>query len=90
MLSHNRAESRYEARVGDILAGFADYAEAPGVLLFTHTEVDPDFRGRGIGSALARFGLDDARAQGVAVVALCSFMAGYIERHPHYADLLEV
>ena len=87
-LSHNRAESRFEARVGDTLAGFAEYSATPGVLLFTHTEVEPRFAGQGVGGALARFGLGDAREQGVTVVPLCSFIARWIDRHPEYGDLL--
>jgi hypothetical protein len=32
--------------------------------------------------------LDDLRARGLALVPLCPFVAGYIERHPGYADLV--
>jgi len=44
--------------------------------------------GRGIGSALARGLLDLARAQKLKVKPLCPFVAGYIKKHPEYADLL--
>jgi predicted GNAT family acetyltransferase len=32
--------------------------------------------------------LDDARKKGLTVVPLCPFIAGYIERHSDYADLV--
>jgi predicted GNAT family acetyltransferase len=32
--------------------------------------------------------LDATRTSGEQVVALCPFVASYIERHPDYADLL--
>jgi predicted GNAT family acetyltransferase len=32
--------------------------------------------------------LDDAREQGLSVVPLCPFIAGYIDRHPEYCDLV--
>jgi uncharacterized protein len=56
-------------------------------VLFTHTEVDTRYEGRGVGSALARAALDDVRRQGKLVIAQCPFIAGYIQRHPEYADL---
>jgi predicted GNAT family acetyltransferase len=54
----------------------------------THTEVPQELSGRGIGSRLARGVLDDIRAAGLKVVAKCPFMAGYIGKHPEYADLV--
>src|SRR5690606_30405131 len=45
---------RFEARTDDgTVAGFAAYERTPGTVIFTHTEVDPAFEGRGVGSALA-------------------------------------
>ncbi|MEE1619160.1 GNAT family N-acetyltransferase [Brachybacterium sp. J153] len=53
------------------------------------TVVTPARSGRGLGSALVRFALDDIRAQDLRVRATCWFVHGWIERHPEYADLLE-
>ena len=53
-----------------------------------HTEVPKELNGRGIGSALARGLLDIARTQGLTVKPLCPFVAGYIAKHPEYADLV--
>ena len=47
-----------------------------------------DYEGQGAGSQLAREALDDVRRRGLGVVALCPFIAGWIERHPDYADLV--
>jgi len=54
----------------------------------THTVVEPEFEGRGVGGRLARGALDLIRSSGSRVVPLCTFMAAYIERHPDYADLV--
>ncbi|MFL6097876.1 MAG: N-acetyltransferase [Blastococcus sp.] len=35
-----------------------------------------------------RAALDDVRAHGGSVVARCSFVRGWIERHADYADLV--
>ena len=57
-------------------------------IALTHTEVDDRFEGRGLGSALARGVLDEARRDGLAVLPYCPFMAGYIRGHPD--DYLEL
>lgn len=86
---NNEAESRYEIHMDGQLAGFADYTVQPGVIAIPHTEVDPAFEGRGLGSTLARAALDDIRQQGSQVAPHCPFIATYIKRHPEYADLVE-
>jgi hypothetical protein len=56
--------------------------------VFTHTEVDPEAGQDGLGSSLVRAALDDVRGRGASVVPLCSFVRGWIERHPEYAELV--
>ncbi|MFJ6804489.1 GNAT family N-acetyltransferase [Streptomyces anulatus] len=81
---------RYEARVDgeSEVAGFADYLRTTELIAFLHTEVSPAYEGRGVGSALARTSLDEARAAGLRVLPTCPFYAGWIARHPEYQDLL--
>jgi predicted GNAT family acetyltransferase len=80
---------RYEIVVDDVLAGFAVYHVRSGRYFFVHTEIDDAYEGRGLGSALARGALDDVRAKGATIVALCPFIAGWIDKHPDYADLVD-
>jgi uncharacterized protein len=80
--------SRYEARVGDDVAGFTLYDIEDGRFVFTHTEVDPAFEGQGVGGELVRGALDDVRRRGAGIVAKCAFVRSWIERHPDYQDLL--
>jgi uncharacterized protein len=84
----NPEELRYEAWVEGRLAGSTFYTEHGDRLAFTHTEVDPQFEGRGVGSALARGALTDARNTGRKVVPLCPFIASYIGRHPEFTDVV--
>lgn len=89
IVSHNPELSRYDAHIDGELAGFAEYQADESVITFTHTEVDDAFGGKGVGSALARFALDDVKAQGSRRVRpLCPFIKGWIDKHPEYAELL--
>jgi uncharacterized protein len=86
----NAPESdRYEIRDGDQLLGIAAYQHRGSTIVFTHTEVESSEEHSGLGGTLVRGALDDVRAQGGAVVAQCSFVRGWIARHPEYADLVE-
>jgi len=86
--SKNESENRYEAWVDGELAGAAYYELDEKRIVFTHTEVDDRFEGHGVGSTLARFALDDVRAEGThRVVPRCPFIKGWIDKHPDYADL---
>lgn len=79
---------RYEIRVDGQAAGVAFYERSPGRVVFTHTEIEPAFEGRGLGGRLAQAALDDVRARDERVVPHCPFIAGWIRRHPEYAGLV--
>ncbi|MFZ2623968.1 MAG: GNAT family N-acetyltransferase [Propionibacterium sp.] len=88
-VTRNDKESRYEARVDGALAGFVRYEVKDDVIVLPHTEVDPAFGGKGVGSALARHALDDIRSEGThKVVPSCPFIKGWIDKHPDYQDLV--
>jgi len=83
----NKERSRFELDAEGHIA-FSNYKRDGGTIRIMHTEVPPALNGKGIGSALARGLLDLVRAEGLKVVPLCPFVAGYIGKHPEYADLL--
>lgn len=82
----NAERHRFELDADGHIA-FSEYKRNGATLTIMHTEVPKELNGKGIGSALVRGMLDIARAQGLKVVPLCPFVAGYIDRHPEYADL---
>jgi predicted GNAT family acetyltransferase len=84
---HNPEAGRFEIEKDGYVA-VLEYLLDAGKIVFTHTGVPPALEGQGIGSRLARAGLDFARQRGMKVLPLCSFIAGYIQKHPEYQDLL--
>ncbi|MBO9539591.1 N-acetyltransferase [bacterium] len=83
----NPAAKRFELQIGDRLA-VAEYILTPDGIVFTHTEVPVELEGRGLASKLIKFALDSARERKLSVTPMCQAVAGYIERHPEYQDLL--
>jgi predicted GNAT family acetyltransferase len=79
---------RYEARIGDQIAGWVEYGRAGGRLVALHTKVPPEFGGRGIASALVRHVIADARASGTRITPRCPFFVAHFERHPEDADVV--
>ena len=88
-INNQTSRRRYELAVGGTLAAVAEYRPRGGSIEFVHTEVMPQYEGKGLAQQLARHALDDVRNQGRKAVASCSYIAGYIERHPQYQDLVE-
>ena len=84
----NPDATRYEARLGDRVVGFSDYRPAKDRRIFTHTEVDPELEGRGVGSRLARGALEDVRARGLKASIHCPFISAYLERHREFDDIV--
>jgi uncharacterized protein len=84
----NSRRHRYEAKRGDDVLAFVTYKREPERITFLHAETDRAEQGQGVASQLATEALDDARAQGLAVVPLCPFVVDFIERHPEYQDLV--
>ncbi len=82
----NTQRHRFELATNGHIA-FSEYKRADGVLTVMHTEVPAALGGKGVGSTLVRGLLDIARAQGLKVVPKCPFVAGYIDKHPEYANL---
>jgi predicted GNAT family acetyltransferase len=68
--------------------GSSSTRSEPGTILLVHTEVEPAFEGRGLGARLVTGALDDLRARGRTVVALCPFVRAYLRHHHEYADLV--
>jgi uncharacterized protein len=79
---------RYEAHLDGELAGVLEYVIKYRRLALVHTEVLPAYEGKGIGSALVRFGLDDARRRALRVIASCPYVQDYLARHPEDDDIV--
>jgi uncharacterized protein len=72
---------RYELYVGDDLAGTIAYARRNGAISLIHTEIDPAFKGQGLGDAIVAAALADLRDRDLRMIPVCPFVRSYLERH---------
>jgi predicted GNAT family acetyltransferase len=87
-VSDNPSQLRYELFVDGQPAGLIRYRRLPDTLALVHTEVDPQFEGRGLGARLIEGALADIRERGLHVVPICPFVRAYLDRHPGDRDLI--
>ena len=84
---HNKAAQRFEADVPGGIA-HADYQLVGKVMQMVHTEVPSAQENRGMAGLVVRAALDYARANGLLVLPVCSYVVAYFRRHPEYQSLL--
>jgi predicted GNAT family acetyltransferase len=86
-VTHDPANHRFEVRTA-AGPGELTYRDRGPALEILHTEVPEGAEGQGHAAALAVAALEYARSEGKQVIPSCAFVAGYIRRHPAYADLV--
>ncbi len=80
-VEHNESQRRFEITLGEEMA-FAEYRVEGDQMIFTHTEVPQQFRGRGIAQKLVLAGFDVASKKRLQIVPLCSYAARVLQEHP--------
>lgn len=63
------------------VAGHAEFRERDGVRIFHHTEVDEQYGGRGLGTALVRGAVEATREEGVPIVPVCPMVKAFLEKN---------
>ena len=83
------SKGRYVARVDGHEAEMTYSRMGEAAIIIDHTGVPNALRGRGVGLALVRRGVEDARAEGRRIVPLCPFAKAQIARRPEWQDVLK-
>jgi predicted GNAT family acetyltransferase len=79
---NDRERSRYELFVRSDLIGFVSYEMSAGYLVLVHAEVRSDKRGRGLGTELTTWVLEDLKRRGLPTRTSCSFVARFVGPEP--------
>jgi hypothetical protein len=85
------SRGRYVGRVSGIDAeAELTYSRAsPTLIIADHTGVPDVFRGKGAGRALVTRMIEDARAEGFKIFALCPYVKAERQKHPEWADVFQ-
>jgi predicted GNAT family acetyltransferase len=85
-----RAENdRYTIAVEGQTVGFTEFADRDRQRIFTHTEVDDEFEGRGLATILIGEALQESRDAGRRIVAVCPMVARYVEKHDEFTEVVD-
>ncbi len=82
-ITHNQNACRFETTVEGNVA-YVQYIPFIGGLDFTHTWVPKKLEGKGIASALVKYGMDYARDNNLKVIPTCSYVKAFLLRHTEY------
>lgn len=88
IITDNAQDGRFEASVGDQVIGRQPYRRYRGHIVLMATEVDAQWRDRGVSSAMIGGVLALIRGAGHTVIPRCKITGDYILRHPEYRDLV--
>jgi uncharacterized protein len=83
---HNPTENRFEVFIDGQLSKL-DYIEDGNTIIMTHVGVHPQHRGSGVAGKITQVALEYAKEKNLRVMPMCSYVAAYIRRNPHYIEL---
>lgn len=84
-IHHNVAACCFECTV-EGHRSVAEYRLEGETMIFTHTGVPTELRGRGIASHLVRAAAEYARRENKIIVPRCSYVAAWLQRHPEFSS----
>ncbi|WP_135501711.1 GNAT family N-acetyltransferase [Roseovarius aestuariivivens] len=88
-LDETESKGRYRVRLdGGPEAELTFSKLGAKAIIIDHTGVPDVYRGQGVGEALVRRAVEDARAAGKTITPLCPFAASQFRRHPEWHDVL--
>lgn len=87
-VTNNTGTHRFEVKLDGHVA-FAEYRLKPGKIILPHTVVPPEFEGKGVASALAKYAFGYARDNRLKVIPTCPFMSAWVKKHPEQHDIVD-
>lgn len=84
-------KGEFELYESDVKAGFMTYVwTGEDKFIIDHTEVFPEFGGRGFGRKLVDAAVEFAREKGLKIIPLCPYAKGVFDKTDEIKDVLSV
>lgn len=88
IIEHDLQNQRFTLTVALCTAYLSYQIVTDDIWDFQHTIVPGELSGQGIGSKLVKHALDYAQIHQKKIIASCSFVASFIDKHSEYKTLL--
>jgi len=85
-VQHDRANRKFTL-LAEGQTAVAEYEMDGTNMIFTHTWVPDELRGRGIAAKLIQTALEFARDEKKIVIPQCSYVEVFLKRHPEFQNL---
>jgi uncharacterized protein len=82
-----RGHDKFTIAVDGQHVGVTAFKDRGNQRVFTHTEVDDAFEGRGLATILVTDALGQTRVDGLRVVAVCPMVAAFLDKHHEFDDI---
>lgn len=90
-INHRKEESKgvFIATENNLKAGEMTYSKAgDDKFIIDHTEVNPEFKGKGVGKEMVLAAVDYARENGIKILPLCPFAKAMFDKNKDIQDVL--
>ncbi len=90
-IEQNNQENKghFEAKEEEIRAGLMTYSWAgDDKIIIDHTEVNADFKGKGVGKEMVKAAVDFAREKNIKIIPLCPFAKSVFEKVTEWQDVV--
>ncbi len=86
---NNETKGYFKAEDNGVEAGRMTYSWAgDNKIIIDHTEVNPDFKGQGVGNQMVMAAVDFARSKGITILPLCPFAKSVFDKTETIHDVL--
>lgn len=86
---NNETKGAFQVMEDGAKAGIMTYSWAgKDKIIIDHTEVDPAFKGRGVGNQMVMAAVEYARQENIKIMPLCPFAKSVFDKTPSIQDVL--
>ena len=90
-INHRKEENKgaFVATENEVKAGEMTYSKAgEEKIIIDHTEVHPEFNGKGVGKQMVFAAVEYARENGIKILPLCPFAKAMFDKNKDIRDVL--